>query len=374
MNIQHRYQQAKKATLYGALKNTLLGVLKVALGITGRSHALLADGIHSFSDLLTDILVLFASRFGSQEADSNHPYGHERIETAASMFLAFLLILAGLAIGYDASKHLLFNISHEKPDFYVLLVAFFSMLLNEILFQYTRHTAKKIKSDLLLANAWHHRSDAASSIVVLIGVAGSFLGFYWLDPLAACIVGIMIIKMGGELAWSSICELVDTGVKPETLGKISTTISQTAGVRAIHQLRTRSMGGAIFVDVHVLVDPNLSVSEGHYIAELVHQNLEKGIDNVKDVTVHVDSEDDATVCDSLMLPHREDLFKILKKHSNFQWDEYSSQIVLHYREGKIFLDLYVEMDQKNIQPLLTHVPLLGGISICQKKDFYEIKQ
>lgn len=371
-NHHHRYQETKKATLYGALKNIFLAVLKVVLGITGNSHALLADGIHSFSDLLTDVLVLFASHWGAQEADVNHPYGHQRIETAASMLLALFLIIAGLAIGYDAGMHLLGNMPHEKPDFYVLIVALASVLLNEIVFQYTSHKGKKIKSDLLLANAWHHRSDAASSLVVLVGVAGALIGYYELDPLAACIVGIMIIKMGAVLAWTSISELVDTGVDENELDKIAAVISKTTGVRAIHQLRTRSMGGAIFVDVHILVNPKLSVSEGHYIAEQVHANLKKSAENVKDVIVHVDSEDDTTVFESLALPSRKQVFEMLKEYSNLDWERSSSKTVLHYLEGEIFLEVFLDeemqmIEAEKVQMVLNKVPVLKKISIFREK-------
>lgn len=366
-----RHQKIQKATIYGAIKNVVLAVIKIVLGITGKSSALVADGVHSFSDLLTDGLVFFASHWGAQQADSNHPYGHQRIETAGSMFLAFFLILVGLLIGYDAILHglvLLTTTSPVKPDDYVLIVAFISVVFNEGLYRYTHRIAKNTKSDLLMANAWHHRSDAASSLVVLIGVAGALLGFYWLDPLAALIVGVSIIHMGGSLAWTSISELVDTGVKSDILNKISTIIAETPGVRAIHQLRTRSMGGAVFVDVHVLVDPWLSVSEGHYIAERVHQNLKQTIDEVEDVTVHIDSEDDDHVFQSLQLPSRETLLSLLKEQSDFPWENHASNIVLHYWQGKISLRLLVQseeeiLDTPKIQILLKTFPILKDIHI-----------
>lgn len=363
----YRYQQTKQVTLLGATKNVFLGALKVIFGIIGKSHALLADGLHSFSDLLTDLLVVFAARFSSQEADANHPYGHQRIETAASMFLALLLILTGLAIGYDALKHLFHTEILQKPDTYVWIVALISILFNEFLFQYTHRIGKKVKSELLIANAWHHRSDAASSLVVLVGILAALLGFHGCDLIAAAIVGVMIIKMGAELAWSSISELVDTGVPTDTLSQIEKTIANTPGVIAIHQLRTRSMGGAIFVDVHVLVNSPLSVSEGHYIAEKVHENLINTFERVEDVTVHVDSEDDATIFDSLKLPSREELLTQLEQqHPAFVWKEHSEQIIIHYLQGKIFLEIFsdtIELDEKNIQQLLTNMPVLGNITL-----------
>jgi cation diffusion facilitator family transporter len=368
MNTQtHRYQQTKRVTVVGAIKNIILGTLKVFFGVVGKSHALLADGLHSFSDLLTDLLVVFAARFSSQEADANHPYGHQRIETAASMFLALLLILTGLAIGYDAIKHLFDTAPPEKPDAYVWIVALISILFNEFLFHYTHRIGKKVKSELLIANAWHHRSDAASSLVVLVGILAALLGFHGCDLIAAAIVGAMIIKMGAELAWSSISELVDTGVPIDTLSEIEKTIANTPGVIAIHQLRTRSMGGAIFVDVHVLVNSPLSVSEGHYIAEKVHESLIDAFERVEDVTVHVDSEDDATIFDSLKLPSREELLTQLEQeHPDFVWKEHSEQIVIHYLQGKIFLEVFSDTKELNeiiIQQLLTNMPILGNITL-----------
>lgn len=365
MHAHHRYKQTKKVALWGAFKNVILGTLKVIVGILGNSHALLADGLHSFSDLLTDILVLTASRWGSLEADSNHPYGHQRIETAASMFLAFLLMFVGLAIGYDATMHLIQHSAPEKTNLYVPFVALISIAANEVLYQYTHYTGKKISSDLLIANAWHHRSDALSSIVVLIGIMGALIGYYWLDPVAACIVGIMIIHMGAKLTWTSICELVDTGVDVKTLTEISNVILDTPGVLAIHQLRTRSMGSAIFVDVHVLVYSRLSVSEGHYIAEQVYKNLQKNIHSVKDVTVHIDPEDDMKACSTLQLPSRHQLFQKLKKHSDFPWESHSSDIILHYLDGKIFIELYNmkhSLKKETIEQLLKEIPYLGGIT------------
>lgn len=361
-----RYQESRKATLYGALKNSVLGCIKTILGITGHSHALIADGIHSFADLFTDVLVLMTAHWGSQEADDNHPYGHQRIETAGSMLLAFLLIVTGGIIAYEAILHCF--VAPEKPHFYALLVALLSTILNELVYQYTRHTAKKIQSNLLHANALHHRSDAASSLIVLIGIAGAYFGWYWLDPLAAGIVGLLIIKMGGELAWSSISELVDTGVNPALLEKIDQIIQHTSGVKTIHQLRTRSMGGEVFVDVHILVEPWYSVSEGHHIAERVHQRLKKNVAEVTDVTVHVDSEDDTTFYKSQPLPTREMLLKTLHEKTGISWESTFSVITIHYLNGQVFLDVYLEETHKidltdTIKKLRDELPIVGDVRV-----------
>ena len=220
MQQHERYWQAKKVTLIGAFVNALLGCIKVLGGTFFHSHALVADGIHSFSDLLTDGMVLFASKYGSQDADNSHPYGHQRIETAATLFLALLLILVGTGIAWD-SLYDIINKSHHVPEWLALPIAVISILANEGLFHYTQRIGKHIHSDLIIANAWHHRSDAGSSIVVLLGLLGSLAGFIYLDAIAAILVGLLIIKMGWSYGWNSVKELVDTAVEPQLMSHCS---------------------------------------------------------------------------------------------------------------------------------------------------------
>ncbi|MDP1601880.1 MAG: cation diffusion facilitator family transporter [Legionella sp.] len=332
-----RYWQAKKVTLIGAVINAFLGFIKLIGGIWFNSHALVADGIHSFSDLVTDILVLFASKFGSQSADDTHPYGHQRFETAGTLLLALLLILAGFGIAWDALYELIYK-TYDMPGWWALPIAILSIVANEILFHYTRHVGKKIQSALIIANAWHHRSDAASSVVVALGLLGSIAGFYYFDTVAAIIVGIMIIKMGLAYGWNSVKELVDTAVEEEVLTKIEHIIRQFDGVKKIHQLRTRLMGGNILIDVHILVDPYISVSEGHFIAQHVHHALIKQFKRIQDVIVHVDPEDDEENCPSLHLPSRKTLDKKLIQ----PWQEEFPCIhywTLHYLESTMRIDL-----------------------------------
>lgn len=332
-----RYWQAKVVTLIGALINAILGIAKLIGGYLFHSHALVADGLHSFSDLLTDLLVLFASKYGSLDADEQHPYGHQRIETAATMLLSFLLIIAGTGIAWDAIDELLHG-QYTKPQIYALPIIIFSILANEALFHYTQYIGKKIQSQLIIANAWHHRSDAASSLVVMIGLIGALMGWTYLDAIAASIVGVMIIKMGWDYAWNSVKELVDTGVSPEVIRDIEQTIQTVDGVEKIHQLRTRLMGGDIYIDVHVLVSPKISVSEGHYIAQHVHRTLVRQMEKVKDVTVHIDPEDDETCAPSLHLPSRDVIRDVLLKQVQLD----VPQILfwnLHYLDGKLGIDI-----------------------------------
>ncbi|KTD82632.1 cation diffusion facilitator family transporter [Legionella waltersii] len=363
MNQQNRYWQAKKITLIGALVNALLGLVKMIGGFFFHSHALFADGIHSISDLLTDMMVLFASKYGSIDADETHPYGHQRIETAATLFVSLLLILAGCGIAWDSIDELL-KFEHSFPSALAIPIICFSIIANEVLFHYTRHVGKQINSQLIAANAWHHRSDAASSVVVLIGLLGSLAGLIYLDALAAVVVSLMITKMGWDYGWNSVKELVDTAVDAELLEQIEQTIQGIDGVIKIHQLRSRFMGSDVLIDVHILVSPRISVSEGHYIAQHVHQALVNQIDSVKDVIVHVDHEDDEISSPSLHLPSRavlhEDYLREIKKDfpQILFWN-------IHYLDGKMGLDivcsedfsLWQELHNKVIQTLKNRIDI-----------------
>lgn len=349
MRQQERYRLAKRITIIGAISNAFLGLIKLIGGIIYHSHALAADGLHSFSDLVTDLMVLFASKYGSQEADESHPYGHERIETAATLLLALLLVLAGVGIGWDSLNEIL-HPSNDKPGWFALPIVVLSIVANEILYHWTHHVGKRIQSPLIIANAWHHRSDAASSIVVFLGLLGAMLGFAYLDAMAAIIVALMIVKMGISYGWGSVKELIDTAVDPETLKKIEQTIQAVHGVERIHQLRSRLMGGDILIDVHILVAPYISVSEGHYIAQHVHRAILKQLERVKDVTVHVDPEDDEVNCPSLHLPSRATM---QEKFINKLQHDYPGLVnwTLHYLDGKMTIDLIFNQEQADWQLL-----------------------
>jgi cation diffusion facilitator family transporter len=340
MKSSDRYLESQRIALLGGVKNAFLSIIKIVFGITGHSHALLADGLHSLSDLLIDGLVLIASRVGSKAADEEHPYGHGRIETAATVLLSFILSVAGIAIIYDAGKEIFSVRVPTPPDFYVLLIALFSVLINEGLYRYTRFVGEKLNSNLLITNAWHHRSDSASSLVVLIGAGGAWLGFYSLDAIAAVIVGAMIIKMAWQFGLTSVRELVDTAQDESVVEQIKKIMMGVSGVRAVHQLRTRTVGGAIFLDVHVLVDPTISVSEGHFISQQVHFQLMREISKIADVTVHIDPEDDETMTPSRDLPTRDEIKLLLQERwKNFVDENAIEKIVLHYLGGKVFIEI-----------------------------------
>jgi cation diffusion facilitator family transporter len=332
-----RYWQAKKVTTIGAIITALLGCLKLVSGLLCHSHALVADGIHSFSDLFIDLMVLFASKYGSHDADDMHPYGHQRIETAATLLLSLFLIMAGSSIAWNEFVELIHS-TNSAPEWWSLPIISISIIANEALFHYTHYIGKRIQSKLIITNAWHHRSDAASSAVVLIGLIGTLAGFASLDTLAAIIVGLMIIQMGCTYAWNSVKELIDTAVDPELLSQIEQIIHKVDGVNRIHQLRTRFMGGDVFIDVHILVSPKISVSEGHYIAQHVHHALITHIDSVQDVTVHVDPEDDEICSPSLHLPNRAVLRDLLLNEVHIDFPQILFWNV-HYLNGKMIVDI-----------------------------------
>jgi cation diffusion facilitator family transporter len=252
-----------------------------------------ADGIHSASDLLADFFVLYANRRGSHPADPEHPYGHGRFETAASLVLGALLAGTGLVLLVSAGARLQ-NVEH-LPDVQplALWVALGTLAAKEGLFRYMLAVAERLRSPLLVANAWHARSDAASSLVVAAGIGGSLMGYRFLDLVAATVVGFLILRMGWKFGYEALRELIDTGLEKETVDAIRDTLLTTPGVIDLHELRTRRMAHQALVDAHIRVDPRISVSEGHRIAENARYQVLKSLPDVLDVLVHVDAEDDS---------------------------------------------------------------------------------
>jgi len=337
-------QPAIRITVITVFITFILAGLKLFFGVIGHSHALTADGFHSLSDIFVDGLVLFAAHYGAQKADYNHPYGHGRIETAATFGLALILILAGLGIIFDGGKHLWEHQAILKPEMITLWIAVLTAIVNEVLFQTTLKLSKKINSDILAANAWHARSDAWVSIVVIIGILGALFGYRYFDTIGAIVVGLLIIQLGTALGWKSISELVDTGVDEKTLQKIRGIITTVPGVCTLHMLRTRTIKNSILVDVHILVSPHISVSEGHFIGDQVIMALNK-LPEISDITVHVDPEDDETSHPSSQLPHRSLLeIQLKEKLKGLNYADKIHDIRLHYLNGKIEVELFLTVN------------------------------
>jgi len=336
-----RRDASARVAVVGAVVNLVLSVVKVLVGVFGHSQALIIDGIHSLSDLLTDVLVLFASRHAAHGPDESHPYGHGRFETAATLGLgAFLVLIAG-GIMWDSIERLMHPADAWRPEAITLYAALFSILANEGLYWYTRHVGLRIKSDLLLANAWHHRSDAVSSIVVLVGVGGALMGLTWLDLVAALVVGVMVAKIGWDLGWGAMRELVDEALEEEKVREIRRAIMDLPGVSSIHMLRTRRQGHEAMADVHVQVAPWISVSEGHMVALAVEERIKGAVEEVTDVTVHIDPEDDEEQpsCQGLPLRHQilEELAAAWKPLRCLDRQE---RILLHYLAGAITVEVF----------------------------------
>lgn len=337
--LDQRRREITIVTLWGVFINIVLSIAKLIGGFWGHSQALIADGLHSLSDLASDGMVLLAARHAGEEADEDHPYGHERFETIATVGLAVLLIAVGLGIAYDAFLRLVDTKLAQTPANYTLWIAGFSVISKEALYHYTRIVARRIGSSMLEANAWHHRSDAVSSIVVLIGIIGAQMGMPKLDAFAAIVVALMVLKIGYELGLSGIRELVDTALDPTTVEEIRAKILEHEDVRELHMLRTRRMGQNALVDVHILVSPKLSVSEGHHISEAVEKSLIDNFDEINDVTVHIDPEDDEQSALNSNLPSRSELIMTL----NHEWNRFPElnnidDITLHYLGGKICVE------------------------------------
>lgn len=335
-----RYAAARKSTWISIFINLLLTILQVVAGYFGRSQSLMADGLHSLSDLLADVLVLFANRHGNQEADARHPYGHARIETAATLILGVALAALGVGLLVAAGMRLQHpeNVQAVHPlTFWVALVA---LAAKEGMFRYMLAVAKRVRSQMLIANAWHARSDAASSLVVLIGIGGNLLGYTFLDLVAAGVVGVIIAHMGGKFALEALAELIDTGLAEEEVAAIRASLLSTPGVRGLHELRTRKMADNALVDAHIVVDPKISVSEGHYIAEAARQAVLKQ-HHVMDVMVHIDPEDDLLAKSNAHLPSRNVLIEHLEQRLGSALpQDYRS--TLHYLDGKVEAELFLD--------------------------------
>jgi cation diffusion facilitator family transporter len=346
-----RAQAIKRTSVVGGVSNLLLAAGKILVGWLGQSHALIADGLHSLSDLLSDVLVWLAGHKAGQAPDREHPYGHGRFETVATLVLGLLLLLVALGIAWDASVRLFQPAALLAPTPITLLAAALSILIKEGLYWYTRAHGQRVRSDLLLANAWHHRSDAISSIVVLIGIAGTLAGLAYLDAVASVIIAVMIAKIGWELGAAATRELVDTGLSAERLQAISQVIRRSTGVRDVHMLRTRTLAGNAAADVHVLVDRDISVSEGHAISVLVEQRLKQAIERMSDVTVHIDPEDDAASTPTKDLPMRTEVLA----HLDHVWKSIPEaltrkRVLLHYLDGAITVDVFFPLRTLTDEP------------------------
>ncbi len=293
MNDESYYYKGRSITLTGFICNAILFVIKLAAGIYGNSQALLADAVHTVSDLATDFVVLVGLKLSNLPKDENHPYGHEKIETLSTLVIGSILIYAALRIGFHAGKAIYLHQEHI-PKIAALVVAAVSLITKEILYRYTIREGRRIKSESVIANAWHHRSDAFSSVAVLVGVGAAVIipALHILDAYAALIVAFIIAKVGFEVALGAAGGLVDTAARREVRERIINVIRTVEEVRFVHDLYTRHFGRYILADVHIEVDPNISVFEGHNIATMVKDKVISTVPEVMNLLIHVEPAGD----------------------------------------------------------------------------------
>ena len=343
---------AKKVTLVGAVWDAILGLAKIFAGYFSQSQALIADGIHSLSDLVTDVFVYFASSNSRQGPDENHPYGHLRFETLTTVFLGLVLIVVALGIAYESITA---QQTHAQLTWYGLAALIATIIIKEAIFHYTKKAGDEIGSNMLIANAWHSRSDALSSIAVLIGLIGVYFGYPWADMVASIVVALLIGKMAVIMVWENLAELVDTAPDPKLIAQIKETANSLKHVMAPHDVRARSMAGKIYLDMHIHVPRHASVSEGHYLGDLVAYTIKQAHSQVQDVMVHIDTDEkiqtDSFIHQSgkpphLKLPARHqivaDLGFLLRQHTAYV-DVKSTR--LHYLDNRLELEIIADADK-----------------------------
>ena len=287
IDLESRAKAASKSTWISVVVNIFLSIGQILIGIFSKSQGLVADGIHTLSDLVADFIVLVANRHSQKAPDDAHPYGYLRFQNAASFILGLILFIVGVGMLWTATHKILHPEQIPKVHSMALWVAITALICKELLFRYMLAIAKKVKSSLLIANAWHARSDAASSFVVALGILGNLAGYPILDPIAALIVGLMIAKMGFEFSWTGLHDLMDKSANEDEIAAIKATLLKKDGILGLHQLRTRKMGDMIIVDVHLEVSGEQSVKEGHRIAVEARNEVLKN-HNVIDVVTHID--------------------------------------------------------------------------------------
>ena len=344
------YSEIRRLTLIGGVLDLFLGFVKVLVGYIGNSQALIADGIHSLSDLITDILVLVATKQSAQAADEGHPYGHDRIQTLVSLALAGSLGIIAIVIAWDAVIRIVSPESLLLPGFWPLAVAAISVVSKEGYFQYVVRHPSAATSRMLYANAWHSRSDALSSLAVIVGVGGVLAGFAWADAFAAIVVAGLLLVVAYRIGREGAEELIDSAASPVLNANMRKTILSIEGVRDSHELRTRRMADKVLADLHIRVDPLISVSEGHRIGDEVMDALKTRFPEVGDVVVHIDPEDDIVGDVYSKLPMRSVIVaeintNLHKLQNNFdaRFSLQPKNIVVHYLDDGCQIEIWMTM-------------------------------
>ncbi len=278
---------AYKVSFISIIINILLTIIKFISGIVSHSQAMVSDSVHSLSDVLSTFIVILGVKISSKKADSSHPYGHERLECVAALILSIMLLVTGMGIGYAGINKIILNESIKTPGIIALIAAILSIIIKEGMYQYTKAASKKTNSSALLADAWHHRSDALSSIGSLIGILGARLGVKILDPIASVIICLFIFKVSFEIFKDSIDKMVDKSCDDDTINKIIEIIDRRSEIKKIDDIKTRQFGNKAYIDVEISVDENMILKDAHAIAEMIHDDIEGEIPIIKHCMVHV---------------------------------------------------------------------------------------
>ncbi len=333
-----------QVTLVGALVNILLAAIKFVAGSLGKSSAMMADAFHSLSDLLTDFVVIFTHRIGQIPKDADHPYGHGRAENIGAAIIGVAIFLVSLGILVDVWRVIELGLA-LIPNWLAAGGAVVSIVAKEILYHYTLAAGKKINSPAVIANAWHHRTDAISSVAALVGIIAAMLGYPIMDPIAGAVVAVLIGRAGYVVLAQGVKDLMDTSLSEERVKKISKQIEQTPGVIQCHDLRTRRIGGEIIMDAHIQVGKELSVSEGHNIAERVRRDLIKSWDDIHDILIHVDVEDDSNL-ESIYPTSSEELKKLTDPViASTAGVLARTNLRAHFTNGRAVLEVFIKIDE-----------------------------
>ena len=363
-----RYATISKVNWVCSIVDALLSIFKLGVGFLTRSPALIADGLHSLSDLATDILALILGNMAQHGPDDDHPYGHARYETIGTAILGATLVAVAIGIGYEnlvAAWHGDTIIPHWAS----LIAVAISIVSKEALFHYTMKYAKVTRSNLLEANAWHSRSDSLSSIVVFFGILGAMAGYPILEYIAALGVAVLIGKMGITLTWDAAQDLLDRGVSKDKVEAYRATLNDVGAIDDVHMIRTRLMGTDVFIDAHIQVNPNYTVSEAHQVNDYTTAKLKNTHDEITDVTLHIDFEPDNTQKKTSLMPKRAPLEQALAatELANYK------RCYLHYSGAHLSAELLFAKDvpipenhQKIIQELMARFDWLAGVEVFKE--------
>lgn len=339
-----RSSTIKKVTYVGIAVNILLALAQIIAGVLAYSQALIADGLHTLADLISDFVVIFAAHHAARDADADHPYGHARIETLTSIFMGIALITVAIGMGYRGFQSVI-EPGTQHTETYAIAFALLAIFSKEFLYRYTIHSARKIRSTLLESNALHHRSDVFSSIIVVIGVSAQVMGVDHMDALAAIIISIMISYMGIQLVKRSFAELIDTSLDQELVESIQNYILNIDGVLAVHRLRSRSMGGLGYIDIEIRVSPHISVSEAHFISLHIENTIKKQFSEIHDITVHIDPLADTDHDNIMDLPSRAELlFSLYSVWENINGAEKLCNVRMHYLTDEVDIDVILPLE------------------------------